>query len=71
MFKNYKRKCCDPLKWHKKTNFNKNNFISNCLYNHCSQKKLETHEELQDQKDHSSDNLYCNQNPMLLNNISD
>ncbi|KAB7497936.1 hypothetical protein Anas_04148 [Armadillidium nasatum] len=88
MFKNYKRKCCDPLKWHKKPilsslllitpfieekfNLSKNNFIcSNCLYNHCSQKKLETHEELQDQKDHSSDNLYCNQNPMLLNNISD
>ncbi|RXG52412.1 hypothetical protein Avbf_16951, partial [Armadillidium vulgare] len=79
MYKNYKKKCCDPLKRHKKPilislvpitpfieekfNLTKNNFIcSNCLYNHCTKKKLESHEKLEDQKEHSNDNLYYNQN---------
>ncbi|RXG60975.1 Transposable element P transposase [Armadillidium vulgare] len=91
MYKNYKKKCCDPLKRHKKPilsslvpitpfiegkfNLSKNNFIcSNCLYNHCSKKKLESHEELQDQKDRSSDNLYYNQGTSSIstrNQVSD
>ncbi|RXG56197.1 hypothetical protein Avbf_12561, partial [Armadillidium vulgare] len=69
MFKNYKKKCCIPLKQHitilsslgpitpfieEKFNLSKNN--------------IESYEGLTDQKDYPCDNLYCNQSNGWIQN---
>ncbi|RXG51885.1 hypothetical protein Avbf_11813, partial [Armadillidium vulgare] len=62
MFKNYKKKCCIPLKQHK-TILSSLGLITPFIEEkfNLSKNNIESYEGLKDQKDYSCDNLYYNQ----------
>ncbi|RXG58477.1 hypothetical protein Avbf_19020, partial [Armadillidium vulgare] len=68
MFKNYKKKCCIPLKQHK-TILSSLGLITPFIEEkfNLSKNNIESYEGLKDQKDYSCDNLYYNQSLILMN----
>ncbi|RXG68207.1 hypothetical protein Avbf_09247 [Armadillidium vulgare] len=66
MFKNYKKKCCIPLKQHK-TILSSLGLITPFIEEkfNLSKNNIESYEGLKDQKDYSCDNLYYNQKKQI------